>query len=137
MKAAGDLQFYDRSPFCTYALLKYLGFDLSEILEAEIDRCLKANVYQNKVFFIENTNARRISYEDALIFEQIHLEVYKEFDFEIIMVPKGKIEQRCEFILKEVKAYLGASFVYSGTENHEYIENNSIHIKKTQEILKI
>ncbi|KJW07419.1 hypothetical protein OTUT144_0535 [Orientia tsutsugamushi str. UT144] len=46
----------------------------------------------------------KISYEDALIFEQIHLDVYKEFGFEIIMVPKGlTVTQRCEFILEGVK----------------------------------
>ncbi len=101
MNAAGDLQFYDRSPFCTYALGKYLAhwkgleFKPSPVLLDEIDRCLKNGVYQNLIFFFENlgfiehTDARKISYEDALIFEQIHLDVYKEFGFDIMMVPKG------------------------------------------------
>jgi predicted ATPase len=115
MNAAGDLQFYDRSPFCTYALGKYLAnwknteFTSSRVLLGEIDRCLKSGVYQNKVFFFENlgfiehTDARKISYEDALIFEQIHLDVYKEFGFDAIMVPKGlTVTQRCEFILEKV-----------------------------------
>lgn len=71
----------------------------------EIDRCLKAGIYQNRVFFFENlsfiehTDARKISYEDALIFEQMHLDVYKEFDFEIVLVPKQLIEERCRFVL--------------------------------------
>jgi predicted ATPase len=64
------------------------------ILRAEIDRCLKFGIYQSKVFFFENLGfiehtEAQISYEDALIFEQIRSDVYKEFDFEIIMVPKG------------------------------------------------
>jgi predicted ATPase len=113
MDATGDLQFYDRSSFCAYALGKYLAhwknieFKPSPVLLGEIDRCLKSGVYQNKVFFFENlgfiehTDARKISYEDALIFEQIHLDVYKEFGFDIIMVPKGlTVTQRCEFILE-------------------------------------
>ena len=60
MNAAGALQFYDRSPFCTYALGKYLAywknieFKPSSVLVGEIDRCLKNGVYQNKVFFFEN-----------------------------------------------------------------------------------
>ena len=112
VSATGELQFYDRSPFCTYALGKYLAhwkdmeFKPSLVLLDEINRCLKSGVYQNKVFFFENlgfiehTDARKISYEDALIFEQIHLDVYKEFGFEIIIVPKGlTVTQRCEFIL--------------------------------------
>ena len=116
MTITGDLQFYDRSPFCTYALDKYLAywkgieFTPSPVLLDEIDRCLKNNVYQNKVFFFENlgfiehTDARKISYEDALIFEQIHLDVYKEFGFDAIMVPNGlTVTQRCEFILNRAK----------------------------------
>jgi predicted ATPase len=72
----------------------------------EIDRCLKNGIYQNLAFFFENlgfiehNDARTISYEDALIFEQIHLDVYKEFGFDIMMAPKGlTVTQRCEFIL--------------------------------------
>ncbi len=114
--ATGDLQFFDRAPFCTYALGKYLShcnngdFAPSPVLLDEVNRCLKGGIYQNKVFFFENlgfiehTDARKISYEDALIFEQIHLEVYKEFAFDIIMVPKGlTVTQRCEFILERIK----------------------------------
>jgi predicted ATPase len=112
MNAGAELQFYDRSPFCTYALGSYLSrwlgsdFKPLPILLEEIDRCLKTGIYQNKVFFfgnlgfIEHTDARKISYEDALIFEQIHLDVYKEFGFEIVLVPRGAIEERCEFILE-------------------------------------
>jgi len=76
----------------------------------EIDCCLKFGIYQNKLFFFENlrfiehTDARKISFEDAIVFEQIHLDVYKEFGFEIIMVPKRlTVEQRCEFILGRMK----------------------------------
>ena len=116
MNFSGNVQFYDRSPFCTYALGKYLAhwkgieFTPSPVLLDEIDRCIKNDVYQNRIFFFENlgfiehTDARKISYEDALIFEQIHLDVYKEFGFDTIMVPKGlTVTQRCEFILERVK----------------------------------
>lgn len=115
MNATGDLQFYDRSPFCTYALGKYLAywkgleFKPSPVVLDELDRCLKNGVYQNLIFFFENlgfiehTDARKISYEDALVFEQIHLDVYNQFGFEIIMVPKRlTVTQRCEFILERV-----------------------------------
>jgi len=104
----GDLQFYDRSPFCTLSLKKYLKFQESNALKEEIERCLKEGIYQNKVFFFENlgfiehTEARKISYEEALVFEKIHLNVYKEFGFDIIMVPKGSIEERTEFVLRKI-----------------------------------
>lgn len=113
MNSTGNIQFYDRSPFCTYALGKYLSywksleFKPSPVLLDEIDRCIKNGIYQNNVFFFENlgfiehTDSRKISYEDALIFEQIHLDVYKEFGFDIMMVPKGlTVQERCEFILE-------------------------------------
>ena len=110
--ARGDVQFYDRSPFCVYALGRYLSSELtsnfipSSILQEEIDRCIKYKIYQNKIFFFENlgfiesTHARKISYEDALVFEQMHLDVYKEFGFEIVLVPKRSIEERCQFVLE-------------------------------------
>lgn len=103
--AQGKLQFYDRSPFCTYALAKFLGFPLSATLLAEIDRCLKRHIYRPQVFFIENlgkienTDARQISFEAALIFEAIHREVYKHFGFERISIPKDSVEARCALIL--------------------------------------
>lgn len=107
-EAKGDLQFYDRSPFCTYALAKYMKYEPSPALLAAIDRSLKMSVYRNKVFFFENlgfiepTEARKISYEEALVFEHIHLDVYKAFGFELVLVPKKSIEERCEFILDRV-----------------------------------
>jgi predicted ATPase/GrpB-like predicted nucleotidyltransferase (UPF0157 family) len=112
-EVSGGLQFYDRSPFCTYALGRYLShghnsFKPSPTLLAEIDRCLKQSIYQSKVFFfeslgfIESTSARKISFAEALIFEKIHLDVYQAFGFEIIPVSKNSIEARCQFILNQL-----------------------------------
>jgi len=113
--AVGALQFYDRSPFCTYALEQYLAytakitFNPSVAVEEEINRCLESNVYQNRVFFFENfgfiehTEARQISYEDAVIFEKMHKDVYEKFGFEIINVSKElSVQQRCAFIVKAI-----------------------------------
>ena len=155
MNSTGNIQFYDRSPFCTYALGKYLShhknfeFKPSPVLLDEIDRCLKNGVYQNRIFFFENlgfiehTDARKISYEDALVFEQIHLNVYKEFGFEIMMVPKDlTVAQRCEFILESIceylgMEYLGSSFIYSGTKNEEYLEQNKAQTDKAKLKLRV
>lgn len=114
--ASGMLQFYDRSPFCTYALAQYLSQTKniacvpSEPVLEEIGRCIKSGIYQDKVFFFENlgfierTDARKISYEDALVFERIHLDVYDQFGFEIFVVPRGlTVQQRCDFILTSVE----------------------------------
>lgn len=108
-KAIGNVQFYDRSPFCTYALAQYLNYAYPSMLLEEIDRCIKNSIYQNNVFFFENlgfidhTDARTISYEDALVFEKIHLDVYKKFGFDLIVVPKElSIEDRYQFILRAI-----------------------------------
>ncbi len=82
-----ELQFFDRSPICTYALaiytgLFYAGFQPSTPLLKEIDRLKESKIYEQKVFFIENlgfvksTEARKISFEHSLIFEKIHAETY-------------------------------------------------------------
>lgn len=114
LEANADLQFHDRSPFCVYALGRYLAesnhqlFTPSPSLLSEIDYYLENKPYQNQVFFFENlgfiehTDARKISYEDALVFEKIHLDTYKQFGFEIILVPKQSIQDRCAFILKKI-----------------------------------
>lgn len=99
-------QFFDRSPFCTYALAKYLDFQPSSILLNEINRVREQGVYQKKVFFIENlgfcqpSEARKISFEEALRFEKLHEEVYQSFGFECIKIPANSISMRIEKILE-------------------------------------
>lgn len=106
-----NLQFYDRSPFCTYALDKFLNSQeknpqkISSVLMTEIDRVLINNIYQDKVFFlknlgfIKNDNIRKINFEEALKFEQIHIDAYKKFGFDIIFIEKETIKKRCDLIL--------------------------------------
>ncbi len=105
---SSEVQFFDRSPICTYALSLYLGFPPSKKLLAEIERIKRLNIYQNKVFFIENlgfienTEARKISFENSLHFEKIHWEVYSSYGYELIKILPKPIEQRIKDILKEV-----------------------------------
>ena len=106
LETKSQLQLFDRSPFCTYALALYLSYPISKVLSDEIERCLKDNIYDKRVFFFENlgfiehTEARKISYEEAIKFERIHIDVYKKFGFKIVIVPKAPIKDRCDFILK-------------------------------------
>lgn len=74
------LQFYDRSPVCTFALSRHLGYPPSPMLLEELERIERGHIYQRQVFFvdhlgfIEPTEARKISFEEALTFERIHEE---------------------------------------------------------------
>jgi predicted ATPase len=103
-KIASELQFYDRSPICTYALAIYLGFKPSELLLNEIERV--KNIYETEVFFIENlgfcttTPARTITFEESLIFEKIHEEAYVKFGYTSIKILAGPINDRVNQIIK-------------------------------------
>ena len=100
------VQFFDRSPICTYALATYLGFSPTPLLCDEINRILENNSYEKDVFFIQNlgfitpTNERRINFKEALIFEQIHKDAYSKFGFNCIIIKPKSVEQRTSDILK-------------------------------------
>lgn len=104
-ESSAPIQFYDRSPFCTYALAKYLKFVPSKTLMTEIERITENHLYEKKVFFIQNlgfckpTDARKISYEESLIFEQIHLETYAHFGYDCQMIPSAPLLERMNAIL--------------------------------------
>ncbi|MFL5690805.1 MAG: AAA family ATPase [Ktedonobacteraceae bacterium] len=99
-----ELQFYDRSPICTYALSRYLGYPPSACLLAEIERIEREDIYQRQVFFIENlgfckpTEARKISFEESLIFEKIHLETYNSFGYVCINISPHSLLERVQSI---------------------------------------
>jgi predicted ATPase len=94
------VQFHDRSAICTAALAVYLGHPIPETLTDELDRIERESVYQRRVFFIRNlgfvapTQARRISFEEALRFERIHEEIYRSFGYEIAFVEPGTLKDR-------------------------------------------
>jgi predicted ATPase len=85
-------QFFDRSPICTYALAKYLGYPISTALSTEIERIEQDAIYQKRVFFVQSlgfitaTDARRITPEDAMRFERVHEEAYRGFDYQIVPI---------------------------------------------------
>jgi predicted ATPase len=95
-----EVQFHDRSAICTAALAAYLGYPVSDALSRELERIKVEAIYQKRVFFIQNigfiaaTEARRISFEEALRFERIHEETYRNFGFEIVRVEPGSVLDR-------------------------------------------
>ena len=97
---SGGVQFHDRSVVCTAALARYLGFPLTDSLVRELKRIKAEEIFNPRVFFVRNlgfvshTEARRISYEDALRFERIHEETYREFDFQIVFIEVANLADR-------------------------------------------
>ena len=98
--AKAGVVFFDRSPVCTLALSRHLGYPASRVLTGEIDRVLAEDTYQTTVFFIRNqgyvrpTAARRITFEDSLAFEAIHDRTYRDLGFRLIDVPAGPLGPR-------------------------------------------
>jgi len=101
----GEVWFFDRSPVCTLALSRFLGRPTSRALRVEIDRIQQAETYQRAVFFLANlgfvepTAARRISFEEALKFEQVHRETYLELEYLLCDVGIAPPGERAEMIL--------------------------------------
>ena len=44
--------------------------------------------------FCEPTSARRISFEESLVFERVHEEVYRELGYQLVDVPAADLEGR-------------------------------------------
>ena len=102
------VQFHDRSPVCAAALATYLGFPFSRALSCELERISMETIFQQSVFFVRNlgfispSNARRITFEEALRFERIHEETYRRLGFELIYIEPGSPAHRAAAILKVV-----------------------------------
>ena len=105
-----QVQFHDRSAVCTAALAVYLGYPISAVLMRELERIQTEAVYQQRVFLIRNlgfirpTEARRITFEEALRFERIHEETYRKFRFELVPVGPGEVYDRVRLIKAEVSS---------------------------------
>jgi predicted ATPase len=105
--ASADV-FFDRSPVCTLALSRYLGFTPSRLLAREIDRTMAEGTYDRTVFFIRNqgfvqpTAARRISFEDSLAFERLHERTYLDLGLHLINVPAGPLTDRVALIRQAI-----------------------------------
>ena len=101
--------FFDRSPVCTLALSRYLGFAPSRLLEDEVERVVGDNVYESMVFFLCNqgsiqaTEARQISFEDSLNFEQLHRQTYRDLGYKLTEVPAAPLTDRVALIQKTVE----------------------------------
>jgi predicted ATPase len=103
--AAGPV-FLDRSPVCTLALARHLGLEPPAGLVAAAHA---QAAYGRIVFFVRNlgfverTPARRITFADALRFERIHEQTYRELGFDLVDVPAGPLGDR----LRTVRAEAG------------------------------
>lgn len=107
------IQFHDRSVVCTAALARYLGYPAIRLLVEELGRVKREATFERSVFFISNlgfvspTEARRISFEQSLRFEQIHEIVYRECGFNLIDIGPGTLAERVSKIRRVVDQVVG------------------------------
>ena len=107
----GPVRLFDRSPVCTLALARYLGHPVGPRLAAEIARVVESGVYERQVFllrplgFITPTDARRISYEESLVFERGHEKTYGELGFELVDVLPVDVASRVVQIDEAIRAW--------------------------------
>jgi len=103
------VQFHDRSMFCTAALATYLGYPISKGFAEAMARTCAERVFEPAVFLVHNlgfiapTDARRITFEEALRFERIHEETYLRYGFEIIHVEAGSVADRVATIKSRIQ----------------------------------
>ncbi len=101
---AGRVTVFDRSPVCTLALSRHLAQPAPRRLLDEIERMVRERFYAETVFFVRGlgfvqaTAARRIGLEDALAFERIHEQTYREYGFDLIEVPAGPLPARVAIV---------------------------------------
>jgi predicted ATPase len=108
------VQVFDRSPVCTLALAWYTGQPVSDALAGEVDRSMRAGVYERQVFFVRPigfvtaTAARRITYQQSLEFERVHEEAYRSCGFSMVDVPAGTVTERAVAIDRQIRSLGGA-----------------------------
>jgi predicted ATPase len=101
-----ERQWYDRSPICTLALSHYLGYPASVSLVEELERIEREGIYQRRVFFIEHlgfcqsTEVRKITFEEALIFEIIHEETYASLGYDLLKIAPEALSERVHRIIQ-------------------------------------
>ncbi|QDY75330.1 AAA family ATPase [Streptomyces qinzhouensis] len=99
-----SLQVFDRSPVCTHALATYLGLPVTPALAEELERITSSGIYERQVLFVRNlgfcepTAARRISFEESLVFEKVHEESYRAFGYRLIDIPAGELSHRVALV---------------------------------------
>jgi predicted ATPase len=82
---------------------------MARLLAREVDRAVARGVYEGTVFFVRNqgfveaTAARRISFEDSLVFERFHEQAYRDLGFRLVEVPAGPLADRVAVVQQTVE----------------------------------
>jgi predicted ATPase len=101
-------RFSDRSIFCTLALAGWLGHPVPRDVLDGAGKLATSGWFERRVYFIaqlgfiQHTEARRISLDDATRFGALHAAVYRRFGFELVPIRPASIPERADLILASV-----------------------------------
>ncbi|MDR3507938.1 MAG: AAA family ATPase [Caulobacteraceae bacterium] len=101
-------QIHDRSAVCTHALCRFLDRPIPPALSRELEDIAAHGVFQRQVFFVRAqdfitpTAARRISLEDALRFEAVHVESYQTFGYDLVWIEPAALSIRADQIERRI-----------------------------------
>lgn len=100
----------DRSPICTLAWCRHMDQPPPGRLLDAIEALLADGWLTRTAFLVRlqgsvrATAARRISLEDSLAFEAIHVATYEELGFDLVEVPPGPLPDRVAIVERGVHA---------------------------------
>jgi predicted ATPase len=73
-----------------------------------MQRIEREGTFQRRVFFVRNlgfvtpTEARRISFEETVRFEAIHIDVYRRLGYDLVDVPAATLDERLRLVVSAV-----------------------------------
>jgi predicted ATPase len=105
-KVTEELHFFDRGLPDNIAYMRLGNLPVGK----DFHETAKNLRYNKKVFFLEpwkeifvNDAARKEPFEFALKISEHIKNAYVDFGYEVIVVPKGTVEERVEFVVRQIK----------------------------------
>lgn len=99
-----SLTIYDRGLPDIIAYAKLFNLDLSHFKS-----CANQHRYNIKVFLLEpwseiyvNDDERKMTFKEAELFHDDLVNIYKELNYELLIVPKASVEERAAFIYQRL-----------------------------------
>lgn len=104
-KSTSDVVFFDRGIPDVYAYMDYLGSDYPPIFKEKCNQYLYTKVFMCAPWqeIYVSDNERYETYEQSVKITTFLKKAYKEVGYDIIMIPFGTVEERCDFILDTIK----------------------------------
>lgn len=104
-KSDSSIIFFDRGIPDVHAYMNYLGNDYPPVYKEKSNKYLYNRVYMCAPWeaIYKSDNERYETYEQSVKIDTFLQEAYEEIGYEIINIPFGTVNERCDFILHSLK----------------------------------